>query len=98
MTITEPRESLDGIAVIGMAGRFPGANTIACFWRNLLAGVESISRFDRDSLEPSLFDEQAPPGDPRFVPARGVLDGVDLFDAAFFGIHPKEAQVLDPQQ
>jgi len=98
MTITERRESLDGMAVIGMAGRFPGARTIAEFWRNLLAGVESISRFAPHELEPCSSENPAVRADPRYVPARGIVDDVELFDAAFFGITPKEAQILDPQQ
>src|SRR5438874_12646255 len=99
MTRTERGgDSLDGIAVIGMAGRFPGASTIAELWRNLLAGVESISRFAPHELEPSPSEDPAVRSDPRYVPARGIVDGVELFDAAFFGITPKEAQILDPQQ
>src|SRR5438093_582720 len=78
MTITERRESLDGIAVIGMAGRFPGARTIAEFWRNLLAGVESISRFAPHELEPSPSENPAVRADPRYVPARGIVDDVEL--------------------
>src|SRR5438270_2546804 len=98
MTRTERRDSLEGIAVIGMAGRFPGANTIAELWRNLLAGVESISRFAPHELEPCPSEDPAVRSDPRYVPARGIVDGIELFDAAFFGITPKEAQILDPQQ
>jgi acyl transferase domain-containing protein/glutamate-1-semialdehyde aminotransferase len=90
--------TLDGVAIIGMAGRFPGARNIGEFWRNLLAGVESISRFDRHDLEASVLEDPGARDQPGYVPARGVLDGVDLFDADFFGINPKEAQILDPQQ
>ncbi|CAN7236847.1 amino acid adenylation domain-containing protein [Bosea sp. LjRoot90] len=84
------------IAIIGMAGRFPGAETIGAFWQNLLNGVESITRFDPAELE-DCFDA-ATRALPNFVPARPILDGVDLFDAPFFGMLPREAALTDPQQ
>ena len=90
--------ALDGVAIIGMAGRFPGARNIGEFWRNLLAGVESISRFERAELEPSLLEDPGARDKAGYVPVRGVLDGIEMFDAEFFGINPKEAQILDPQQ
>lgn len=79
-------EDARGIAIIGMSGRFPGARTVAEFWENLLAGRETITRFDAD------------PARPAYVPARGVLDRPEWFDAGFFGITPREAEVIDPQQ
>lgn len=84
------------IAVIGMAARVPGAADIDAFWDNLIHGVESIRRFSRDELlaagvPPELAD------DPAYVPANGTLDGVDEFDAGFFGYSPREAETLDPQ-
>jgi acyl transferase domain-containing protein len=84
-------------AVIGMAGRFPGALDLAKFWRNLAAGVESISFFSPEELRAaetpsSLLDDR------RFVAARGVLDEADLFDAELFGYTPREAEIIDPQQ
>jgi amino acid adenylation domain-containing protein len=84
------------IAIIGMAGRFPGAPSIGRFWQNLLDGVESITRFEPAELE-DCFDA-ATRALPNFVPARPVLDGVDLFDAPFFGMLPREAALTDPQQ
>ena len=85
------------IAVVGMAGRFPGAANIEEFWDNLAKGVESIHFFTRQEyeaagLQAEILDQ------PGFVPARGVMDGVELFDAAFFGFSPREAELLDPQQ
>ncbi|UMP06748.1 type I polyketide synthase [Amycolatopsis sp. EV170708-02-1] len=74
------------LAVIGMAGRFPGAPDVRAFWDNLTHGRDSITRF---------------PGDPaiqEYIPALGVLEGADEFDAAFFGYSPREALLLDPQQ
>jgi len=82
------------IAIIGMAGRFPGADNVAAFWRNVTGGVESISRFDE--VDASVPRDEAL--DPAYVKARGMLPDIAGFDAAFFGISPLEAQVMDPQQ
>lgn len=82
------------VAIIGMAGRFPGAETIAEFWRNQLEGVEAIRRFAMDELDRSLSERAADSG---FVAARSVLQNPDLFDADFFGMYPKEAALTDPQ-
>ncbi len=82
------------IAIIGMAGRFPGADSIDAFWQNLTGGVESITRFA--TLDPSIPARLAT--DPRYVAARGILPDPAGFDAAFFGIPPLEARVIDPQQ
>jgi len=88
----------EGIAIIGMAGRFPGAESIEEFWTNLVAGKESISFFSDAELAESGLDAAALKRRGQYVPARGVLKEADCFDAAFFGIHPKEAEVTDPQQ
>lgn len=85
------------VAVVGMAGRFPGAPDLAAFWRNLAGGVESISFFSPDELAVAGQDRKLIE-DPRFVPAQAVLEGADLFDAAFFGYGPREAEIMDPQQ
>ncbi|QRN93140.1 amino acid adenylation domain-containing protein [Archangium violaceum] len=86
------------IAIIGMAGRFPGAGDVRAFWRNLREGVESISRFRPDELEPSPLVPEALRGHPDFVRAGGVLEGAELFDNGFFDISPREALWMDPQQ
>ncbi len=84
------------IAIVGMAGRFPGANTLEAFWQNLAAGVESITRFTPEDLQAAGVPvEQLQ--EPNYVPASPVLDDVAGFDAAFFGYSPQEAQVMDPQ-
>ncbi len=85
------------IAVVGMAGRFPGAPDLERFWQNLRDGVESIRVFSDEELVAAGLDP-ALLADPRLVKARGALDGADLFDAAFFDYPPREAQLLDPQQ
>ena len=84
------------IAIIAMAGRFPGAATVEAFWDNLCAGRDSVSRFAADELDLDIPEELR--AHPAYVPARGVFEDVDKFDAAFFGISPKEAELMDPQQ
>ena len=84
------------IAILAMAGRFPGADSVEAFWDNLCAGRESITFFDEAALDPSI--PAAERTDPAYVRARGVIEGVELFDAAFFGIAPREAELMDPQQ
>jgi acyl transferase domain-containing protein/acyl carrier protein len=89
--------SRDGIAIVGMACRFPGAPDLATFWSNLCEGKESITFFSKEELAeagvpPEVLDA------PEFVPASPVLDDVDHFDAAFFSYSAKEATVMDPQQ
>jgi len=84
------------IAVIGMAGRFPGAATIDELWRNLRDGVESITFFTDEQLRAKGVGA-ALLRDPDYVKAAAVMDGVDLFDASFFGFTAREAQLLDPQ-
>src|ERR1700752_4899344 len=83
------------VAIIGMSGRWPGARTAAEFWRNVRDGVECITRFPADELEVAGADELA--GRPDYVRARSLLDDADLFDAGFFGILPRDAELLDPQ-
>ncbi|HEY0405408.1 MAG TPA: type I polyketide synthase, partial [Pyrinomonadaceae bacterium] len=84
------------IAIIGMSGRFPGARTITEFWRNLCAGVESITHFTAEELLASGAPA-ALAHDPQFVKAVSKIDDIELFDPAFFGYHPKEAEIMDPQ-
>ncbi|NES02959.1 MAG: amino acid adenylation domain-containing protein [Okeania sp. SIO2F4] len=85
----------DSIAIIGMSGRFPGAKDISEFWCNLLDGVESISTFAENELEPA---NPAWLKNPNYVKAGAILADIDQFDAGFFGYSPKEAAILDPQQ
>ncbi|WP_433528506.1 type I polyketide synthase [Micromonospora sp. CA-263727] len=86
------------IAIVGMAGRFPGAgDDLDRFWANVVAGVSGVSYFNRDSLTgwgvpAQLVDH------PRFVPARAVLPYDDCFDGDLFGYTPAESALLDPQQ
>ena len=79
-----------------MTGRFPGAANLDQLWHNLCNSVESISWFTPEELGPGIDDSLR--HDPDYIRARGLIEGADLFDAAFFGINPLEAKVMDPQQ
>ncbi|MBP2707748.1 SDR family NAD(P)-dependent oxidoreductase [Microbispora sp. RL4-1S] len=87
----------DAIAVIGVAGRFPGASDVETFWRNISTGVESFTAFTDDELiaagvGPTTFQR------PNYVRTRPILDDIRGFDAEFFGYNPREATLADPQQ
>lgn len=94
----EPSELVDheAIAVVGMAGRFPGAPDLERFWSNLRGGVESIRQFSEAEL-----DQFGIPADvrnhPRFVASGTILGDAEMFDHAFFGLSPREADFIDPQ-
>ncbi len=85
------------IAVIGLAGRFPGAADVGELWRNLRDGVEGVRFFTAEELAAAGVPE-ATLADPAYVSARGVLADVDRFDAPFFDVPPREAELMDPQQ
>jgi amino acid adenylation domain-containing protein len=85
------------VAIIGMAGRFPDAPNPRELWRNLCRGLESVRFFsDEELLAAGVASELL--AHPSYVRARGYLEGVDLFDAPFFGYNPREAETIDPQQ
>jgi len=99
--VTKPKKASktgdDHIAIIGMAGKFPGAPDVKTFWQNLLEGKETISHFSANELD---FENGKSPNvdeSDLFVKARGIVEGSDLFDAHHFGIPPKEAEQMDPQ-
>jgi acyl transferase domain-containing protein len=84
------------LAVVGMAGRFPGAKNLEELWRNLCEGRESITFFsDEELLQRGL--EASLVRDPNYVKAEAVLEDIEQFDAAFFGFTPREAEMMDPQ-
>jgi phthiocerol/phenolphthiocerol synthesis type-I polyketide synthase E len=96
MSIQAETKLLDGIAIIGIVGRFPGASDVEKLWKNLCAGAESISTFSNEQLlsagvDPCLVHS------PDYVKSNFMLDGIELFDANFFGINPREAELTDPQ-
>jgi amino acid adenylation domain-containing protein len=86
----------DAVAIVGMAGRFPGARTIGELWDVLKGGVDTTTSFADGDIDPLVPDAER--ADPAYVRTRGVLADADRFDAAFFGMSPKEAEVMDPQQ
>lgn len=86
----------DAIAIVGMSGRFPGANDVATYWRNLCEGRDGITRFSRDELRLAGASEKDL-ADPALVQAGGTIEDFDRFDAEFFGFTPRVAEVLDPQ-
>jgi amino acid adenylation domain-containing protein len=93
----EERQKIE-IAVIGMAGRFPGAGNIEEFWDNLKNSVESITFFSSEELIECEVDRQLLDNpDYIYVPAKGVSRSTVYFDSSFFGYLPAEAEIMDPQ-
>ncbi|MBL6448223.1 amino acid adenylation domain-containing protein [Fulvivirga sp. 29W222] len=84
------------IAIIGMSGRFPGANNIDDFWANLRDGVESVTFFTDDELREAGEDIDNI-NDPAYVKASAYLKDKEYFDAQFFNYRPDEARIMDPQ-
>ena len=87
----------DAVAVIGMAGRFPGARSVEEFWANLREGVESISFFSDEELLAAGVD-RSQLDDPAYVKAKACVEDAEMFDPQFFGFTPREAAITDPQQ
>jgi amino acid adenylation domain-containing protein len=96
MADSSDEERIDGVAVIGLAGRFPGAGSVDELWENLKAGTESVRFFTDEELASSGVPDHLV-RDPSYVKARGLISDPELFDAAFFGISPHEAELMDPQ-
>ena len=86
----------NAIAVVGMAGKFPGANDLSTFWSNLSSGKESIVTLSEQELRDEGVSEQTL-ANPAYVRRAPLLDAIDEFDADYFGFSPLAAQVLDPQ-
>jgi len=84
------------IAIIGMAAKFPGANTIEELWEILREGKETTTFFSKEELDSSIPEHIK--NDGQYVAARGIVKDADMFDAEFFGINPKLAELMDPQQ
>lgn len=94
--MASPNDADHGIAIIGAAGRFPGASNLSQYWQNLCAGVESIKHLSPTEIERSgvAIGRRR---DANYVPAAAMIDNVDGFDAGFFGFSAREAEVTDPQ-
>ena len=97
MSSLKSSESIEGVAIIGMACRFPGARSVDEFWSNLRDGVESITYFSDEELRRAGAAASTLSA-PHYVKAGFILEGVENFDASFFGLSPGEAEVTDPQQ
>lgn len=96
MVSSETHNSLEGIAIVGMAGRFPKAKNLDEFWRNLRNGVEAISVLTEEEVISSGIDSTVL-NDPKHVKAGAVLEDIEFFDASFFSFNPREAAITDPQ-
>ncbi|WP_344525560.1 SDR family NAD(P)-dependent oxidoreductase [Streptomyces rectiviolaceus] len=92
----DQEQDLDRVAIIGMAGRFPGAGDVEALWSNLEQGREGITVFTDEELAEAGVDPELLARDD-YVRAKGALDDADLFDEGFFGYSPREAELLDPQ-
>lgn len=97
MTDSEISLNREEVAIVGMAGRFPGATNVDEFWKNLCDGICSIRSFAVDELRACGIDE-ATLRNPSFVNTGAVIEDADCFDATFFGFSPLEAGIMDPQQ
>jgi acyl transferase domain-containing protein len=86
-----------GVAIVGIACRFPGAADPTMFWQNLCEGVESVSALSEEELLSAGVPAELL-RDPSYVKAAALLPDIDQFDAAFFEYSPEEARLLDPQQ
>jgi phthiocerol/phenolphthiocerol synthesis type-I polyketide synthase E len=96
MSVT-PTDGLFDVAIVGLAGRWPGASDIGAFWTLLTQGREAIRQMSDDELRRRGVGD-APLRDPQFVKAASTLDDIDAFAAEFFGYLPREASLMDPQQ
>lgn len=96
VSATDPHLTGNEIAIIGMAGRFPGASDVYTFWQHLREGIECLTFF----TEEELLAKNVPAerlNNPNYIRAYGKLGDIDLFDADFFGYAPAEAELVDPQ-
>ncbi|HEY1808654.1 MAG TPA: SDR family NAD(P)-dependent oxidoreductase [Acidobacteriaceae bacterium] len=89
--------TITGIALTGMAGRFPGADTVRAFWRNLVEGRESIRPVSDEELQAAGVDPVLI-ANPDYVRAASQVKDPEFFDATFFGFSAREAEIIDPQQ
>ena len=88
--------SENDIAIVGMAAHLPSAPTVDAYWQNLVDGKECIRRLDDEALAAAGVPRETL-RHPHYVKAAAILDGLEQFDADFFGFSPKEAAIMDPQ-
>ena len=98
-TSSSPRRESDGIAIIGLSGRYPGAKGISEYWRNLCEGKDCIVEVPRERWDwREYFSEDRSKSGHHYSKWGGFITGVDEFDPLFFNISPKEAKYIDPQE
>lgn len=90
-------EGFPAIAIVGMSCAFPGADGPEEFWRNIRDGVESVTELTDEELL-AAGENPAVLKSPNYIPVAACIDGIEMFDAAFFGMSPREAELMDPQQ
>lgn len=89
----------ENIAIIGMSGRFPGANDTEEFWKNISNGVCSIKEFPISRFDiGACYSDDIESNNTTYCKVGGMLSNIDEFDSLFFNISPKEAKMIDPQQ
>ncbi|WP_414575217.1 SDR family NAD(P)-dependent oxidoreductase [Anabaena sp. CCY 9402-a] len=84
------------IAIIGITGKFPGANNLEEYWQNLRNGIESVTNLTDEQIQKNGVDP-AQLKHPNYVKRQAIIDNIEYFDAEFFGFNPREAEILDPQ-
>ncbi|MEU6670089.1 SDR family NAD(P)-dependent oxidoreductase [Streptomyces sp. NPDC046727] len=92
-----PDDTDSRVAIIGMAGRFPGAESTQALWELLASGSVVLSRFTPQELRADGVPD-ADAAQPGYVPVKGILDDIAGFDSPLFGYSGLEASVIDPQQ
>ena len=88
----------DGIAIVGLAGLFPGAPTIDALWRNVVGGVDAISDVPDGRWDPVFFDPDAKGADRFYCRRGGFVDDLATFDPLAFGIMPNALDAIEPDQ
>lgn len=84
------------LAIVGMAGRFPGASSLEQFWQNIASKASLVRQYSGEEL----LAAGVKPEDlrqPDYVKAGAILENIEYFDTSFFGFNPREAELLDPQ-
>jgi len=97
MTVSQKKNDIQDIAVIGMSGRFPDAQNVNEYWKNLVAGINSVKEIDRWSTD-QYYDPDPEVPNKSYSKWGGLLNDIDMFDPSFFKISPREAELMDPQQ
>lgn len=87
---------LNGVAIIGMSGRFPKAKNVGEFWENICKGMDCISKYTCEELKNYGISDKILSNE-RYIRCKGEMEDIATFDANFFGYTPREAELMDPQ-